>query len=73
LDKWMEIDLKKPKNNIRTLQRHIRVPIMAVLKNDAYGLGAITAGRFMEQCGIAFFAVTSSREAVELRKGGIRK
>ena len=71
MEKWLEIDLQKLESNVRALLEHFEVPVMAVIKQNAYGLGAVTVGRFMEQLGIGFFAVTNIREGIELRKGGL--
>ncbi|WP_418790688.1 alanine racemase [Phosphitispora sp. TUW77] len=72
MEKWMEIDLDRLKDNVQALQTYFNVPIMAVIKQDAYGLGALTVGSFLEQLGIQFFAVTTVAEGVELRAGGIK-
>ncbi len=71
MEKWFEVDLDKLKHNILALQEHFKVPIMAVIKQNAYGLGAQAVGRFMEQAGIRFFAVTNVSEGIELRQGGV--
>lgn len=71
MEKWLEIDLGKLKDNVEALQNYIKVPIMAVIKQNAYGLGAIPVGIFLEQLGIRFFAVTNVAEGVELRTGGL--
>ncbi len=71
MEKWLEIDLQKLKQNVRALQKYFQVPVMAVVKQNAYGLGALTIAGFLEQLGIRFFAVTNISEGIELRKGGI--
>jgi alanine racemase len=71
LEKWLEIDLGNLKENIKALKGFFQVPVMAVIKQNAYGLGAVTIGRFMEKNGITFFAVTTVSEGVELRLGGV--
>ncbi len=71
MEKWLEVDLAKLKHNVQALQQYFKVPMMAVIKQNAYGLGALTVGIFLEQAGIRFFAVTSISEGIELRKGGL--
>lgn len=71
MEKWLEIDLDKLKFNIHSLKNYFKVPIMAVIKQNAYGLGDATIARFMEKQGINFFAVTTEQEGVNLRKGGV--
>ncbi|MTI85555.1 MAG: alanine racemase [Firmicutes bacterium] len=72
MDKWVEIDLNKLQHNVKALQGYFDVPIMAVLKQNAYGLGAVKIGNFLEQSGINHFAVTHIEEGIELRDGGVR-
>ncbi len=72
MEKWMEIDLDRLRNNVQALQSYFNVPIMAVIKQNAYGLGALALGSFLEQLGISCFAVTTTAEGVELRQGGIK-
>ncbi len=65
------IDLDKISANFRAIQEKAGVPVMAVVKADAYGHGAIQVARqLQDQC--AFFGVSSMLEALELRKAGIR-
>ncbi len=45
--------------------------VMAVVKADAYGHGAVECARFLEENGCEYFAVACLREAVELRQAGI--
>ena len=44
--------------------------IIAVLKANAYGMGASLVGRLLLENGISFFAVAEVREAIELRNEG---
>ena len=71
MEKWLEIDFDKLKDNVQALRKYFDVPIMAVIKQNGYGLGSVMAGKFLEQQGINLFAVTNISEAIELRQGGI--
>lgn len=71
MEKWLEIDLDKLKYNAQSLQKYFEVPVMAVIKQNGYGLGALAMATFLEQQGIRYFAVTNVSEGVELRKGGV--
>ena len=65
------IDLDIISANFRAIREKAGVPVMAVVKADAYGHGAIqVAMQLQDQC--AFFGVSSMLEAMELRKAGIR-
>jgi alanine racemase len=46
--------------------------VMAVVKADAYGHGAIECSKHLEANGCKFFAVTVLKEAIELRNAGIK-
>jgi alanine racemase len=46
--------------------------VIAVVKTDAYGHGAVAVARALESVGCRFFGVASLAEAIELRDGGIR-
>lgn len=71
MEKWLEIDLDKLKFNAQSLQNYFKVPVMAVIKQNGYGLGALAMATFLEQQGIRYFAVTNISEGVELRRGGV--
>lgn len=45
--------------------------LIAVVKADAYGHGAVPAAKAMAEAGVDFFAVTSTIEAMELRDAGV--
>ena len=47
------------------------VTIVAVVKADAYGHGAVEVARALHQAGARHFAVASIEEGIELRGGGI--
>ena len=47
------------------------VKLLAVVKADAYGHGALAVSRYLEPR-VDYFAVATVEEAVELREGGIR-
>jgi len=65
------VDLDVIAANFRAIGEKAGVPVMAVIKADAYGHGAITLARELEDS-CAFFGVSSVSEALELRKAGIR-
>lgn len=70
---WAEIDLDKLIHNIGEVRRITRpgTIIMAVVKADAYGHGAITAARTFLENGAERLAVATLTEAIELRRAGI--
>ena len=55
----------------RALQRLVPVPVMPVVKADAYGHGALPVARRLLAAGAPMLAVAYVEEAVALREGGI--
>ena len=70
---WAEVDLGALKNNIREIRRLVREDkkVMAVIKANAYGHGAVPAARALQEEGITDFAVAILEEGLELRRAGI--
>jgi alanine racemase len=71
---WAEISLPALRRNferIRQLAGTRRV--MAVIKADAYGHGAIGVAKCLAGCGVDWFGVATVEEAVELRQAGIEQ
>lgn len=74
-DPWVEVvqdNLVKGVGEVRRLSGGR--PILAVVKNNAYGLDLATAGRILEaEPGILGFAVVKGEEALKLKNSGIQK
>ncbi len=72
---WAEISLKAILHNLRVIRRHIggKRMILAVVKSNAYGLGAVPVAKALQKAGTEWFGVTCAGEGVELREAGIRK
>lgn len=67
---YVKIDLDAIAANFAAVQAKAGVPVMAVIKADAYGHGAIQVAKLLEgKC--AFFGVSSMLEALELRQAGL--
>ena len=67
---YVKIDLDVIARNFAAIQKKAGVPVMAVVKADAYGHGAVQVARLLEgKC--AFFGVSSMLEALELRQAGL--
>ena len=66
----VKIDLDAISANFDAIREKTKVPVMAVIKADAYGHGAIQVARLLQdKC--AFFGVSSMLEATELRRAGL--
>ena len=67
---YVKIDLDIIRANFDAVARKSGVPVMAIVKADAYGHGAVQVARLLEgKC--AFFGVSSMLEALELRQAGL--
>jgi alanine racemase len=75
LDPWIEVDAARLRHNVGEVSRRAGGrPILAVIKNNGYGLGVVNVARVFEPLPqIAGFAVVKLHEAVELRDAGIAK
>ena len=66
---YVKIDLDAIASNIDAVREKAGVQVMAVIKADAYGHGAIQVARLLQdKCD--FFGVSSILEAMELRRAG---
>jgi alanine racemase len=70
---WLEIDVDAIAQNVRIIKELIGpdVRLMAVLKADAYGHGAVKTARTALNNGASYCGVASVNEAVQLRQAGI--
>ena len=69
---WVETDLGALQHNLKEIRKQLNGQgIVAVVKADAYGHGAIEVARTLESCGVELFAVATLEEALELRHNGI--
>ena len=66
----VKIDLDAISANFDAIAAKTKVPVMAVVKADAYGHGAIQVARLLQDRA-AFFGVSSFLEATELRRAGL--
>ena len=69
---WAEISLGKLRRNYSRVRRLAgERQLMAVIKADAYGHGAVAVANCLAACGADWFGVASVEEALELRAAGI--
>lgn len=71
---WREIDLAALRQNTALLRENLpsSCTLMAVVKADAYGHGAVPVARTLQREGVRLFAVACLSEGIQLRKAGIR-
>ena len=72
---WAEISVQAILKNLKVIRRHIgpKPKILAVVKSNAYGLGAVPIAKALQKVGVDWFGVTCANEGVELREAGIKK
>ena len=71
---WAEISLSKLRRNYQRI-RALAGPrkVMAVIKADAYGHGAVPIAKCLADCGVDWFGLATVEEALELRAAGIQQ
>ncbi len=70
----MEISRKALEHNVKALYNYTKKPIIAVVKADAYGMGALHICELLEKVEeVSAYAVACLEEGIELRQAGIKK
>jgi alanine racemase len=72
---WAEISLAALKHNYLTIKNHLgdTAQLMAVVKANAYGHGAVECARALEEINADWFGVALVEEGIELRRAGITR
>ena len=70
---WVEIDLGALQRNAAALRNHAGVPLLPMVKADAYGLGAPSVVAVLEKTKTWGYGVATVEEGRELRGSGIRR
>lgn len=70
---WVEINIAALRHNVRQFKAHLAqgAELMAVVKADAYGHGALTVAEVVLQAGATWLGVATVPEGIELRQAGI--
>lgn len=71
---WAEIDLAALNENVKLLKGILpkNTELMAVVKANAYGHGAVKIAKELSNHGVKSFAVATIAEGIELRKNGVK-
>jgi alanine racemase len=73
-DPWLEIHAGNLRHNASEIARLTKGPVLAVIKNNGYGLGVVNAATVLESHpSVHGFAVVKLQEALDLRQAGIKK
>jgi alanine racemase len=72
---WAEISLTAILKNLASIRKHVgrNRKVLAVVKSNAYGLGAVPISKALQKAGTEWFGVTCANEGIELRDAGIRR
>lgn len=70
---WVEIDLSVLSHNVQAITQHLggHPELMAVVKADAYGHGAVEVAKTVLAAGATWLAIATISEGVQLRNAGI--
>ena len=68
---WVTVDLEAIKDNVRYFVDRSKVQVMAIVKANAYGHGAIPVARAALEAGASWCGVARVNEAMELRQAGL--
>jgi len=68
----VEIDLKALKSNLRYIKAKAGVPVLAVVKADAYGHGFVRCAEAAIEAGADYLGTATLSEAFALREAGIK-
>ena len=71
---WVEIDLNALAHNVRQIKSILspQTALMAVVKADGYGHGAVIVAQTALQHGATWLAIATLAEGIELRQAGIK-
>lgn len=68
---WATVDLSAIKNNIQYILNRSKTQVMAIVKANAYGHGAVPVARAALEAGASWCGVARVNEAMELRQAGL--
>jgi alanine racemase len=71
-DAWIELNLPNMAWNLNKIKQWVQVPVMAVIKANAYGHGLLEVGKFLDESGIDALMVCRLSEALRLRESGVK-
>ncbi len=68
----IRVDLDALTHNFQAIQRHVGVPVMGIVKANAYGHGLVPVSLHLQAQGIAQLGVAFVEEGLALRRAGLR-
>lgn len=67
----IRIDLQALTENLQAISQRVAVPVMGIVKANAYGHGLVPVARHLQAIGIARLGVALVEEGIALRRAGI--
>lgn len=67
----VRVDLDALGHNLRAIRAHVGVPVMGIVKANAYGHGLVPVARHLQACGVEQLGVAFLEEGIALRRAGI--
>ncbi len=67
----INVDLDAITHNLRAIRAHVRVPVMAIVKANAYGHGLVPVGLHLQASGAEQLGVAFVEEGIALRDAGV--
>lgn len=68
----IDVDLGAISHNLQAIAGHVGVPVMPIVKANAYGHGLVPVARHLERQGVGQLGVAFVEEGIALRQAGIR-
>ena len=72
---WVEVNTERLRKNFYAIKNSLKpgTKVLAVVKADAYGHGAIKCAEIFDSAGADYFGIAAVHEGIELREAGITK
>lgn len=70
---WAQINLSALRENYKSIAKYVKLPVIAIVKADAYGHDSLMVAKALSREDVDLFAVACINEAKILRDGGIDK
>ena len=67
----IRVDLDALSHNLRAIRAHVRVPVMAIIKANAYGHGLLPVALHLQSQGVEQLGVAFVEEGIALRRAGV--
>ncbi len=67
----IRVDLERLGHNLRAIRSHVGVPVMGIVKANAYGHGLVQVARHLQAEGVEQLGVAFVEEGIALRRAGI--